>query len=116
VGGGPHAGDLAGHVLGVLDRDRHPEQRPVVAGPPPGVGLLGVGQRALVGHRAERVQLGIVALDPLEVELDELARGDVTPADQVRLPGGPGEGELVAVHAGNLSARLTGTRPGSGCA
>ena len=38
----PSVVDLAGHVLGVLDRDRHAEQRPLVAGAAARVGLAGV--------------------------------------------------------------------------
>ena len=36
--------------------------------------------------------------DPLEVQLDELARGDLAGGDQLGLAGDPGVGELDGVH------------------
>ena len=50
-----------------------PSSGPLVAGAAAGVRLVGLGQRPL-GHRGhEGVQLGIDALDPLQVELGQLA-------------------------------------------
>ncbi len=62
------------------------------------VGLVGFQQRALGEHDAERVQLRVEARDPLEVELDQLARGDLARGDQLRLAGDSGVGELDGVH------------------
>ena len=67
----------------VLDRDRHAEQRPLVAGAAARVGLVGLGERALGDDHAEGVQLGVEPLDPLQVELDQLARGDLAAAHQL---------------------------------
>ena len=47
--------------------------RSASAAPPPGVGLVGLHPRALGEHDPERVQLPVVALDPLQVEVDQLA-------------------------------------------
>ncbi len=105
VGGGAPRRDLPGHVLGVLHRDRDAEQRPVVTARPPGVGLLRVGARAVSHDQPERVQLGVEASDPLEVQLDELTRRDLAAANELGLSYDSGEGKLVAVHGrGNLAA------------
>jgi hypothetical protein len=99
VGGRAPGRELAGHVLGVLDGDRHAQQRPVVPGRAPGVRLLGVGQRALGHHRPVRAQLAVVAANPVEVEEHELPGGDLAAAHEVGLVRGAREGELVAVHS-----------------
>ena len=65
---------LSGQVVTVLERDRHPEQRPLVAGPQPRLGLLGLGQRPLGEHDAEGVQLRIEPLDAVEMQLNQLGR------------------------------------------
>ena len=97
---------LAGHVLHVLDRDRHAQERPLVTGATAPVGLLRVHERALVHDVSERVQLRVEALDPLEVEDHELARGHIAAADQLRLAGDSCEGEVIPVHASrNLTRR-----------
>ncbi len=106
VGGGPQGGHLAADVLGVLDGDRDAQQRPVVARAAAGVGLRGVHQRPLVEHRAEGVQLGVEPPDAVEVQLDQLARGNLPAPDHLRLPARAGEGEVVALHGGNLSGPL----------
>ena len=58
--------DLAGDVDFVLDRDRHSQQRPLLAGLQPRLGLLGLEQRPLGEDLAERVQLRVESLDPLQ--------------------------------------------------
>ena len=45
--------DLPGDVDFVLDRDRHAEQRPLLPGPPPRLGLLGLQHRLLGEDHAE---------------------------------------------------------------
>ena len=105
----PEGGDLAGDVGVVLDRDRHPQQRALSAGAPPRVGLVGFQQRAFGEHSLVGVQLLVVALDPVEVELHELARGDLPGGDQLCLAGDPGEGEVHCVHLPKASgSRLRG--------
>ena len=66
------------------------------------VGGVGLGQGALAQHLGERVHLGAEALDPLEVELDQLARGDLAGADQLRLARSAGKREFLWLHAGIL--------------
>ena len=105
MSGGAHARGLAGDVLRVLDRDRDAEQGAVVAGAAAAVRLSGVGERALGHHGAKGVQLRVEPLDPGEAELDQLARGDLATANQLRLAHDAGEGELFRIHARNLSAR-----------
>ena len=83
----PARGHLAGDVDVVLDRDRHAQQRALAAGRAARVGLVGFQQRALGEHDPEGVQQRVVARDALEVELDELARGDLAGGDQLA-PGG----------------------------
>jgi hypothetical protein len=100
----PWVGDLTSHVDVVLDRHRHPEQRALVARPAPCLGLLRLRQRALSHHRPERVQLGVDARDPLEVELDELGRGHVAGADQLRLVGDAGECQIGCIHGRQVRA------------
>ena len=87
---------LAGDVDVVLDRDRHAQQRArVAAGAAARVGLVGFQPRALGEHDAERVQRAASsARDPLEVQLDELARGDLAGGDQLGLAGDSGVGEI----------------------
>jgi hypothetical protein len=58
--------DLAGDVDFVLDRDRHPEQRPLLAGTQARLRLLGFQQSALGEDGPEGVQLGVEASDPVE--------------------------------------------------
>ena len=66
---------LAGDVEFVLDRDRHAQQRALaVPRAAPSVGLVGFQSRPLREHDPEGVQLGVVALDPLQVDVHQLAR------------------------------------------
>jgi hypothetical protein len=101
VRGGAPAGRLSRHGLAVLDGDRHAEQGPLVARSTPPVGLVGVGQGALGRHAAKGIQLRLEPVDPLQVELDELTRGDLAAPHHLRLAGGAGEGQVVisGVHA-----------------
>ena len=104
----PKRRHLAGHVELVLDRDRHAQQRALGGRRYQlalGVGLIGLQPRALLEHDPERVQLWVEALDPLQVEVDQLARGDLARGDQLGLPGDPGVGEVGGVHARNLVER-----------
>ncbi|CAN5581077.1 hypothetical protein BH24ACT24_BH24ACT24_04130 [soil metagenome] len=78
---------LAGHVGHVLDGDRHPGQRPLVAGAAAGVGLFRLRARPLAEHDAKGVQGRVEARDPPEAGLDELARGDLARADERGLAG-----------------------------
>ena len=94
-------GHLAGDVDFVLDRDRHAEQRPLLAGLQPRLGLLGFEQRPLGEDLAEGVQVRVVALDPDQVHVDELGRRDLARADHLRLARGAREGDrLVDVDLG----------------
>ena len=90
---------LTRHVLGVLDSDRHAEQRPFVAGATPRVCLLRIGERALDHHSAKGVELRLQPLDPLQVELDQLARGDLAFPDHLSLTSGAGKGQVIVLHA-----------------
>ena len=78
---------LAGDVDVVLDGDRHPQQRPLVAAAAARVGLVGLQPRALGEDDTEGVRGRVQARDPLEVELHQLARGDLPGARSAR-PGG----------------------------
>ena len=90
--------DLAGDVRVVLDRHRHAEQRPPIAGAAARVGLVGLGQRAVGEHDAEGVELAGRPPDALQRRLDELARRDLAGGHQARLLGGAGEAEVGGVH------------------
>ena len=46
-------------------------------------------------HLAKGVQLGVEAGDPVEAQLDQLGRGDLTRTDHLRLPRGAGEGDVL---------------------
>ena len=87
--------DLAGDVEFVLDRDRHPQQRPLLAAPQPRLGLLGFEQRPLGEDGAEGDQLRVEPLDPLQAEPHQLARRDLAGAHQLRLPSRPGKRQLL---------------------
>ncbi len=72
--GRPHSG----RVLEVLDRDREPLERA-------GRRFVGRLERQLgVELRDDRVQERVHLLDPLEVALDDFARGELTGADRPR--------------------------------
>ena len=85
---------LPGDVEAVLDRDRHPQQRTVVALDPAGVGLVGLGQGALGHDDPERVEIRVVLLDAPEVELGQLARGDLARPEHLGLVRDTREREL----------------------
>ena len=88
-------GQLSGQVVAILDCDRHPEQRPFVATPQPGLGLLRLGERPLGEHDAKRVQLRLEALDAVERPLHQLGRRYLTRPDQLGLLRGPRECQIV---------------------
>jgi hypothetical protein len=71
---------LAGDRAVVLDRDRHAREGPLVAGR----NRVGGGQRVVVEDVDERVELGIEGIDAVERGLDELARGELAGAHQLR--------------------------------
>ncbi len=91
-------GDLPGDVDVILDRHGHPEQRALAAGPPAGVGLVGLDTRALGEHDGERVEPALERLDAREGGVDELAGGYLAGGDEARLLGGAGEAEVGGVH------------------
>jgi hypothetical protein len=106
--------DLAGDVDFVLDRDRHAEQRPFVAGAPPRLRLLGFEHRLGVEDLAEGVQLGVEPIDPLERLPHELRGTDLPFADHLRLPRHPRERNVISPrHRGRI---LSAGRPTSQCA
>ena len=72
--------------------------RLVPAGPAARVSLVGLQARAFGEHDAKRVQARVQTRDPLEIDVDQLARGDLARGDQLRLAGDPGVGELGGVH------------------
>ena len=90
--------DLAADVDLVLDRDRHPEQRPVVSRAHARIRLRRLQQRALLVDRGEGVQLGIEPRDPGERELDELLSRRVAAPDELGLPGHAHERDVVVEH------------------
>ena len=83
----------------LLHGDRHAEQRPAVARARAPRRLIGLGERALGEHGAERVELGIEARDALQRVLDELARRQLTRAHELCLARDAGEGEVAALRA-----------------
>ena len=62
------------------------------------LGLDRLGQRPLGAHDAEGVQLRVQPLDPLQVELDQLPRRDLTGPNRLRLARDAGEGEVLVRH------------------
>ena len=60
----------------------------------PGRGWSACGQRLLGVDGAERVELRVEALDPLQAQLDQLAAGDLAVADELRLADETGEREV----------------------
>jgi hypothetical protein len=87
VGVGTERGDLAGDVDVVLDGDGDTEQGALSPSSSSCVGLVGLEQRSFGEHHPECVQLSVEAVDPLQVELDELTRGDLAGGDQLGLAG-----------------------------
>jgi len=70
VGAGAVGRQLTREVPAVLDRHRHTEQRPLVAGADPAVGLRRLEQRPLGEHDAEAVEPGVEPGDPLKLGFD----------------------------------------------
>ena len=91
-------GDLARHVRVVLDRDRHAVQRRRVVVAAAAVGRVGGGERLVGEHDAEAAHQRLEALDPLQVELGQLARRDLAGPDQLGLAREAGEGEVGGIH------------------
>ena len=80
----------AGHGVGVLERERQPVQRTDRA---PGasalVGGRGAGPGAVLVERDDRVELRVALGDPGQVQVEQLARGDLAAAYGVgRVAGG----------------------------
>ncbi len=81
----------AGRVVDVLVGDRDAVERSAQrARHLPRFGGLGIGQRALLGHHQERIQLRIEAADALEMRLGELDRRQLLGGDELR---GFGDGQ-----------------------
>ncbi len=71
---------------------------------------VGVGQ-GLLGHRhPECVQLRIDRLDSRQAQLDELARGELTPANQIRERSRPRERELLVRGRRHAPSAVTSSR------
>ena len=98
MGAAAPAGRLAGDVRVVLDRDGHPQQRPLLAGAAARVGLVGLGERALGEDDAVGVERRIDAGDALERCLDDLAGRDLSLAHHPGLLRRAGVGEIGGVH------------------
>jgi hypothetical protein len=96
---GAVGGQLAGKVMVVLEGDRHPQQRPLLAPLQPCLGLLGLEQGSLGEHDPERVQLRVESLDPIEAEPHELGRRDLARAYHLSLLRRARKGDLLA-HGG----------------
>ena len=67
--------DFAGKIVLVLDRERDPEQRAVVAAIERSLGIVGITQRVGAPDRDEGIQPD-VPLDPVDTELDELTHSE----------------------------------------
>ena len=98
---GAVGGHLPLHVLVVLDRDRDPEQRRIVPGGTAPLCLLRLSARPLREHHPKGVEARVQALDSLQVQVDELARGDLPGVHELGLPGYPGEGDVRLRHGGH---------------
>jgi len=95
------SGQLPRHVKVVLHCDRDSEQRGVVAGGPATLSLLGLSARPLREYHPEGVQPRLEALDSLQVQINELAGGDLARANQLSLAGYPRESDLSLRHGGH---------------
>ena len=82
----------------VLDGDRHAGERPRVVAPD----VAGLGQRALAVDVDERPELGVERLDAAHGQLDELARRDVSGADQRGKLVDGSEQQIRVGHPGSL--------------
>ena len=99
---GPAARDLAGDVDLVLDRDRHAEQRRVLAGAAAAVGGVGLGERALGVHGAERVELADRSAAIRRSASSTSSRADDLAAPhEVGLRRDTGEGDVHVEHPGD---------------
>src|SRR5439155_1032573 len=92
--GGAEARRLAGDVLVVLDRDRHPVQRTSVAV----AERVGVRTRPLGEDDPKRVEPRVQVLDALQARVDELARRDLAGGHHLRLARHAREDEIGGVH------------------
>src|SRR5215213_9925227 len=90
--------DLAGNVDFVLDRHRHPQQRPILPRLDPRLSLLSFQQRLLSKDLPKRVQLRIKPSDPVQAQLNKLLRRNLPRPNHLRLPGSPGKGDVVSTH------------------
>jgi hypothetical protein len=91
-------GELSRDVLGVLDRDRDTQERRLLARVAAPCGLVCLGERLLGAHGAKGVQRPVEPLDPLQIELDQLARGDLPRPDQLGLARQSREGKVGVRH------------------
>jgi len=73
--GHPNRGSQATDVDGLLQRHRQAAKRRVITACPPRVGGLGLAARALEVGLDDGIQLGVVALDALLVQLEQLNGG-----------------------------------------
>ena len=87
----------------VLDRDRDATERGVASRSVGGSRIL---ERLVATDGDERVQLGIEPFDPIEVELGELERGNLSVAHHPCLLGRRDESEL---HRGEANSSYPGT-------
>ena len=112
-GPAPERVELSGDVELVLDRDRDAQQRRRLAGVQSRLGVLGLRQRLLAEHDPERVQSRVEPLDPLEVELHQLARRDLARAQQLGLPRGPGKRQVLPARRLRCAGARTGRAHGA---
>ena len=109
---GAARGDLAGDVGVVLDRDRHAQQRAVLAAAAARVGLRRLDQRALGEHDAVGVERRVDALDPVQEELGQLARSRPRPARSCRRGASrPAKARSSGVMAGGTLGMMQACRP-----
>src|SRR3984957_12514706 len=87
IPGGAEGGWLPGDVDVVFDRDRHAQQRCLVTGGAPPVGLGGVGQRRRGEHDPEGVQRRLAEDDGVQRATYQLGRGHLTAGQLVELVG-----------------------------
>ena len=103
---GAARGADAGRLDGVLDRDREAVQwRQRSATTRPRVGGVGLGACPVHGERDDGVDRGVEAVDAIEVQLEQVATGDLRVADRLRLLGGGLRGPGVVQHAAIVRGR-----------
>ncbi len=93
---------VAGEVRVVLDRDRHAEQRRVLAGVQPHLRRAGRGPCLVLAHHTERVDPRLHLAQPCEHRVEQGRRGHLTRAQRARL--GIRTGPQQLVHARHASA------------